>query len=110
MGSFNILIVKTPNGEIDFVAAKQNNKLYIQVTQEINSKKIMYREYDRLLDINDNYPKYLLRTDAFSDGNYKRIKTMHIANFYLIRDFKFFLYYFIPCYKQVLLIIREVTF
>ena len=36
-----------------------------------------------MLEIHDNYPKYVLTTDAFSGGNYEGIKTMHIADFLL---------------------------
>ena len=74
-------------GEIDFVAARQNEKLYVQVTQEIQSEKTEKREYERLLQIRDNYPKYVLRTDEFAGGNYKGIKTMHVADFLLCKEF-----------------------
>lgn len=80
---YDVQIGKTPDGEIDFVATKQNNKLYVQVTQEIKSEKTEKREYERLLEIRDNYPKYVLTTDDFSGGNYLGIKTMHIADFLL---------------------------
>ena len=40
-------------------------------------------QYDRLLDIRDNYPKYILRTDDFVGGNYEGIQTMHVADFLL---------------------------
>ena len=53
-------IGKTNDGEIDFVATRQNEKLYVQVTERITSEKTERREYDRLLDIRDNYPKYCL--------------------------------------------------
>ena len=56
-------IGKTPDGEVDFVAQKQNDRLYVQVTQEIKSEKTEKREYERLLEIRDNYPKYVLRTN-----------------------------------------------
>ena len=69
--------------EIDFVAVRQNEKLYVQVTQEIASEKTEKREYGRLLAIPDNYPKYVLRTDAFAGGNYAGIRTMHAADFLL---------------------------
>lgn len=72
---------KTSDGEIDFVATQQNEKIYVQVTQEINSEKTEKREYERLLEIRDNYPKYVLTTSEFAGGNYKGIKTMHIADF-----------------------------
>lgn len=80
---YEVNIGKTVNGEVDFIAIKQNNKLYVQVTQEINSEKTEKREYDRLLEINDNYPKYVLLTNDFTGGNYEGIKTMNIAEFLL---------------------------
>ena len=46
-------------------------------------RKTERREYDRLLDIRDNYPKYVLRTDDFVGGNYEGIHTMHVADFLL---------------------------
>ena len=84
---YTVHIGKTADGEIDFVAEHQGNRMYIQVTQEIRSEKTQRREYDRLLDLRDNYPKYVLRADAFADGNYKGIKTMHIADFLLSKEY-----------------------
>lgn len=84
---YEVCIGKTQNGEIDFIATRQGDKIYIQITREINSEKTEKREYDRLLEINDQYPKYLLRTDEFSGGNYQGIKTMHIADFLLSDEF-----------------------
>lgn len=85
--NYTVQIVKTPDGEIDFVATRQNDKLYVQVTQEIKSDKTEKREYDRLLEIHDNYPKYVLLTNEFAGGNYEGIKTMHIADFLLSKEF-----------------------
>lgn len=84
---YEVCIGKTQNGEIDFIATKQNDKLYIQITKEIKSEETEKREYERLLEINDNYPKYLLRTDDFAGGNYQGIKTMHIADFLLSDEY-----------------------
>ena len=84
---YTVQIGKTPDGEIDFVATRQNEKLYVQVTREIQSEKTEKREYERLLEIRDNYPKYVLTTDEFAGGNYEGIKTMHIADFLLSKDF-----------------------
>lgn len=44
--------------QVDFVAQRQGEKLYVQVTQEIRSEKTERREYDRLLEIRDNYQKH----------------------------------------------------
>lgn len=84
---YTVNIGKTNNGEIDFVAVRQNEKLYVQVTQEIGSEKTEKREYKRLLEIRDNYPKYVLTTDEFAGGNYEGIKTMHIADFLLSSEY-----------------------
>lgn len=84
---YTVNIGKTSDGEIDFVAVRQNEKIYVQVTQEIGSEKTEKREYDRLLEIHDNYPKYVLTTDEFAGGNYEGIKTMHIADFLLSSEY-----------------------
>lgn len=84
---YDVCIGKIPNGEIDFIATRQNDKLYIQITREIRFTETERREYDRLLEIKDNYPKYLLRTDDFAGGNYQGIKTMHVADFLLSKEF-----------------------
>lgn len=84
---YTVNVGKTDGGEIDFVAERQNEKLYVQVTQEIRSEKTAKREYERLLEIRDNYPKYVLTTDAFAGGNYQGIHTMHIADFLLSTEY-----------------------
>ena len=84
---YTVNVGKTSDGEIDFVAVRQNEKIYVQVTQEINSEKTEKREYERLLEIHDNYPKYVLTTDEFAGGNYEGIKTMHIADFLLSSEY-----------------------
>ena len=68
---------------VDFVAFKPEGKIYIQVTYEINNRETEKREYERLLSIKDNYPKYVIRMDDFAGGNYEGVKTMHIADFLL---------------------------
>ena len=84
---YTVNIGKNGDGEIDFVAVRQNEKIYVQVTQEIRSEKTEKREYNRLLEIPDNYPKFVLTTDEFAGGNYKGIKTMHIADFLLSTEY-----------------------
>lgn len=84
---YEVYVGKLDSAEIDFIAVKQENKLYIQVAQEIGSPDTEKREYGRLLDIRDNYPKYVLRTDIFAGGNYEGIKTMHIADFLLSNEY-----------------------
>lgn len=84
---YDVYVGKLYNNEIDFIATKQENKLYIQVAREIGLQDTEKREYRRLLDIRDNYPKYVLRTDAFAGGNYEGIITMHVADFLLSYEY-----------------------
>lgn len=84
---YTVHIGKLSDGEIDFVATRQNERIYVQVTQEISSEKTEKREYQRLLEIRDNYPKYVLRTDVFAGGNYEGIKSMHVADFLLSDEY-----------------------
>ena len=80
---FEVYVGKYNDLEIDFVAEKQGERIYIQVAQEIRDKKTIAREYDNLLKIQDNYPKYVLSTQDLAAGNYKGIKSMHIADWLL---------------------------
>ncbi len=84
---YDVYVGKWADFEIDFVAVKQEKRLYIQVAQEINSQKTQMREYDRLLEIDDNYPKFVLRADDLAGGNYRGIRTMHVADFLLSKEF-----------------------
>lgn len=84
---YQVCVGKTHDGEIDFVASRQAEKIYVQVSEKIGSKETEQREYNRLLSLDDNYPKYVLTTDAWAGGNYKGIKTMHVADFLLNAEY-----------------------
>ena len=80
---YTVSMGKLEHGEIDFAATKRENKLYIQVAQEFGSAKTQKRAYGRLLDIRDNYPKYVLRADDYAGGNYQGVQILHAADFLL---------------------------
>ena len=84
---YDVHVGKIGNTEIDFVATKQENRMYIQISERIERAETEEREYGRLLSIADNYPKYVLQTDDFAGGNYKGIKTMHVADFLLSEEY-----------------------
>lgn len=84
---YDVYIGKIKDKEIDFVATKQNEKIYVQVTQEIKSEKTQKREYEQLLEIRDNYPKYVVMADNFAGGNYEGIKTMNIVDFLISKEY-----------------------
>ncbi len=72
------------NSEIDFIATNQKEKIYIQVSYLLSSEQTIQREFTPLLDIEDNYPKYVLSMDENIWGNdYKGIKRLNIIDFLL---------------------------
>ena len=83
---YNVFVGKLDNLEIDFIAEKPNNRIYIQVAYKMTEKKTVEREYNSLLKIKDNYPKYILTTDENLHDNTNGIKHLHIVDF-LMMDF-----------------------
>lgn len=61
--NYDVYIGKTKTGEVDFIAKKDNNTEYIQVTFELNSEDVIEREFGAFNQIKDNYPKYVLSLD-----------------------------------------------
>ena len=53
------------NGEVDFIATRFNEKIYIQVTFVLLDETVINREFGAFLNIQDNYPKYVISTDTF---------------------------------------------
>lgn len=80
---FDVHVGKLGSREIDFVAQRRGERLYIQVAREIGDEATELREYGNLLAVRDGYPKYVLRTDAFAEGSYEGVRTMHVADFLL---------------------------
>ncbi len=70
--------------EIDFVAEKQSEKVYVQVAYLITDDKVKEREFGNLLKIKDNYRKIVVSMDEYAGGNYLGIEQMHIRNFLMM--------------------------
>lgn len=83
---FDIYVGKLGDKEIDFVCEKEGKKNYLQVSYMLLDDKTMNREFGNLLEIKDNYPKYVVSMDeAISGTDYKGIKHVHLKDF-LSRD------------------------
>lgn len=70
-------------GEVDFVATKGGNTLYIQVTYLLGSEETIEREFGNLAGIKDNYPKYVVSMDPISGelAEYPGIQHLHLREF-----------------------------
>jgi len=76
---------KLDNGEIDFIAEKQSGLIYIQVCWRIENNDTWNRETGRLLEIKDNFPKYVVSAEKELAGrNYKGIKIVTLEEFLLL--------------------------
>jgi uncharacterized protein len=80
---FDVYIGKLDNTEIDFVATKGNNTIYIQVCYQLSEPSTVDREFRPLLQIKDNYPKYVVSMDTFWKDSIEGVKHLHIADFLL---------------------------
>ena len=62
---YNVNVGTLDNGEIDFIATKFNEKIYIQVAYILSDESVITREFGAYKRIEDNYPKYVLSMDKF---------------------------------------------
>ena len=82
ISGYTVYVGKNKQKEIDFIAIKNNEKAYFQVTYMLNEKETIEREFGNLLEIKDNYPKYVISYDPFQTPNtYKGIKHLILDNF-----------------------------
>ena len=83
---FNVFVGKSGLKEIDFIAEKSGQKIYIQIAYLLSEKTTIDREFAPLLEVKDNYPKYVVTMDKLWKDNIEGVMHIHIADF-LLMDF-----------------------
>ena len=84
MLGFDVKIGKFDDKEIDFVCSKNNKKIYIQVTNYLNNKNVIDREFGNLLLIKDNYPKWVISLDELNLDSYEGVEHYSLKQFLLM--------------------------
>lgn len=80
---YDLAVGKVDNTEVDFIATKYNEKMYIQVTESLQGEEVRSRELAPLEKIRDNYEKIVLSMDIDSGTTYNGIKALNIINWLL---------------------------
>ena len=82
---YDVYIGKNAAKEIDFVAVRRDERLYVQVCR--NFPEASEREVANLLEIKDHYPKYVVTLDELAGGNINGVKIVHLVDFLLAADY-----------------------
>ena len=82
---YDVYIGKRETKEIDFVAVRRDERIYIQVCRNLPEESD--REIANLLEIKDHYPKYVVTLDELAAGNINGVKIVHLADFLLAADY-----------------------
>ena len=80
---YDVAIGKIDNQEVDFIATTADDKLYIQVTESMQSEEVRNRELSPLQKIRDNYEKVVLSLEPGLDTSYDGIKSLNLVDWLL---------------------------
>ena len=78
---YDVYIGKNETREIDFVAVRRDERIYVQVCRRLPEESD--REVANLLEIKDHYPKYVVTLDELAAGNINGVRIVHLADFLL---------------------------
>ena len=77
---YDVAIGKVDNSEVDFIATKADEKIYVQVTESMTSEDVRERELSPLMKINDHYEKIVLSINPGMDSTYNGIKSLNLID------------------------------
>lgn len=82
---YDVYIGKNETKEIDFVAVRRDERIYVQVCRRLPEESD--REVANLLELKDHYPKYVVTLDELAAGNINGVKIVHLADFLLANEY-----------------------
>lgn len=80
---YKVYVGKLDHREVDFIAEKRGEKLYVQVAYKLDSEPTVEREFSHLLAIDDQYPKYVVTMDEFWKDDIEGVRHLYITDFLL---------------------------
>lgn len=80
---YDVAVGKVDSAEVDFIASKADDKLYVQVTEAMQSEDVRARELRPLTAIRDNYEKIVLTLDTGFNASYEGIKVLDLVEWLL---------------------------
>ncbi|MCT8535144.1 ATP-binding protein [Glaesserella parasuis] len=81
IAGYDVKIGGLNSQEIDFVAEKNGERIYVQATLTINEEKTLEREFGNLLKIQDNYPKYVVTMNEFEGNTFEGVQCLSLRRF-----------------------------
>jgi len=82
IAGYSVSVGKVGDKEIDFIGEKSGEKIYVQVCYVLSDEKVVKREFENLLAVSDNYPKYVVTMDNIGKtASYEGINHLMVKEF-----------------------------
>jgi len=82
IAGYEVTVGSESGKEIDFIASRGGERIYVQVAYLLEKPETAEREFGNLLEIRDNYPKYVVTMDELNEtSTYQGIQRMHVKDF-----------------------------
>lgn len=78
---YKIKVGKMNTKEIDFICERKGEFIYVQVALKLEDEATIKREFENLLLVSDNYPKYVITNSQFNGNTYQGIQHVYIRDF-----------------------------
>lgn len=84
---YTVFVGKFDTREVDFVAEKAGDRIYVQVAYKLDNQQTVDREFSVLLNINDQFPKYVVSMDDFWKESVGGVQHFFIADFLVNKNY-----------------------